>query len=180
MTSLTASLLISSAGLHDPNFRHTVVLIGTHDEEGAVGVVLNRSTEILVADAAPPLVELTGPQAKLFEGGPVQPNQPVLLAEFKDAVHASVPVFGSIGFLTGEIDDALRPSILRTRVFAGYSGWGAGQLESELDEDAWIIEPARADDVFTTEPGSLWRRVLERKGGRYRHIAMVPKDPRVN
>jgi putative transcriptional regulator len=180
MPSLTANLLISSAGLHDPNFRHTVVLIGSHDGEGAVGVVLNRSTEFLVADAVPPLAELTSPGAKIFEGGPVQPAQPVLLAEFRGSAHANVPVFGNIGFLTGDIDEELRPSILRARVFAGYSGWGAGQLEAELAENAWIIEPAREEDVFTDEPGSLWRRVLERKGGKYRHIAMVPKDPRVN
>jgi len=180
MSSLTSNLLISSAGLHDPNFRHTVVLIGAHDEEGAVGVVLNRCTGSLVADAVPPLAELTGPGAKLFEGGPVQQNQPVLLAEFRGSTHASVPVFGNIGFLTGEIDEALRPSILRTRVYAGHSGWGAGQLEAELAAGSWIVEPARAQDVFTDEPGSLWRRVLERKGGKYRHIAMVPRDPRVN
>lgn len=180
MHSLTAQLLISSAGLHDPNFRHTVVLIGTHDEEGAVGVILNRPTEVLVAEAVPLLAELTGPRARLFEGGPVQPQQPVLLAELKDSAPTDLPVFGNIGFLTGEIDEALRPSIVRTRVYAGYSGWGAGQLEAELAADAWIIEPARPEDVFTDEPVSLWRRVLERKGGEYRRIAMVPRDPRVN
>ncbi|RKZ07661.1 hypothetical protein DRQ53_04145 [bacterium] len=180
MSSLTGQLLISSAGLHDPNFRHTVVLIGAHDEEGAVGVVLNRPMEVLVTDAVPPLVDLTGPDAALFEGGPVQPAQPVLLAELDGTARANLAVFENIGFLTGEIDAALRPSILRARVYAGHSGWGAGQLEAELAEDAWIIEPARAEDVFTDEPASLWRRILKRKGGKYRHIAMVPKDPRVN
>lgn len=180
MTSLTGRLLISSAGLHDPNFRHTVVLIASHDEEGAVGVVLNRPTEILVTEAVAPLAALTGPQEKLFEGGPVQKHQPVLMVELKDFARADLPVFGNVGVLTGDVDDALRPSILRARVYAGYSGWGAGQLEAELDADAWIIEPARAEDVFTIQPGSLWRTVLERKGGEYRRIAMVPKDPRVN
>lgn len=180
MPFLTAHLLISSAGLYDPNFRHTVVLIANHDEEGAVGVILNRSTDILVADAVPPLAELAGPRAMLFEGGPVQQDQPVLVAELAGAVQADLPVLGNIGFLTGEIDEALRPSILRARVYAGYSGWGAGQLEAELAADAWIVEPARPEDVFTDDPGSLWRRVLERKGGEYRHIARVPKDPRVN
>ena len=71
-------------------------------------------------------------------------------------------------------------SVVRARVFAGYSGWGPGQLEEEMAEDAWIVEPARAEDVFTDDPRSLWRRVLERKGPEYRHIARVPFDPRVN
>lgn len=180
MTFLTGQLLISSAGLHDPNFRHTVVLIASHDEEGAVGVILNRPTDLLVAEAVAPLTELTGPQEKLFEGGPVQKHQPVLVAELKDAARADLPVFGNVGILTGDVDDTLRPSILRARVYAGYSGWGGGQLEAELEADAWIIEPARSEDVFTAQPGALWRKILERKGGEYRRIAMVPKDPRVN
>jgi putative transcriptional regulator len=159
MSPLTAQLLISSAGLHDPNFRHTVVLIGAHDDEGAVGVILNRPTEFLVADAVPPLADLTGPDAPLFEGGPVQPTQPVVLAQLEGPARTDRPVFDNIGFLTGEIDEAIRPSVVQTRVFAGHSG---------------------PEDVFTDEPESLWKRVLERKGGHYRHIAMVPKDPRVN
>ena len=180
MESLAAHLLISSAGLHDPNFRHTVVLIAAHDDEGAVGVVLNRSTDYRVADTVPPLAELTGEDAKLFEGGPVQPTQPVLLAELKGTAQADLPVLGNIGFITGDVDEAVRPSILRARVYAGYSGWGAGQLEGELEEGTWIVEPALPEDVFTEEPRALWRQVLERKGGAYRRIAMVPKDPRVN
>jgi putative transcriptional regulator len=180
MDSLAGKLLISSASLHDPNFRHTVVLIAAHDDQGAVGVVLNRATEFLVVDAVPPLAELTGEQALLFEGGPVQPMQPVLLAELEGSTRADLPVLGNIGFITGDVDSALRPSIVRARVYAGYSGWGAGQLEAELEEGAWIVEPALAEDVFTDDSRSLWKCVLERKGGPYRRIAMVPKDPRVN
>lgn len=180
MQSLSAHLLISSAGLFDPNFRHTVVLIASHDEGGAVGVILNRSTEARVADAIPPLAGLTEEDALLFEGGPVQPHQPVVLAELKGISRPDLPVLDNIGFLTGDIDATLRPSILRTRVFAGYAGWGAGQLESELGAEAWIIEPALPTDLFTEQPGSLWRQVLTRKGGEYRRLAMVPRDPRVN
>ena len=180
MTFLPAHILISSAGLYDPNFRHTVVLIGTHDEQGAAGVILNRPTGIAVRDAAPNLAELVGSQAHLYEGGPVQTDQAVLVVELNGAVSADLPIFGNIGFLTGEIAPELRAAIVRARVFAGYSGWGAGQLEAELAADAWIVEPAQAEDVFSDEPDSLWRRVLVRKGGEYRRIAMVPKDLRVN
>jgi len=180
MPSLKGHLLISSPSLHDPNFRHTVVLIGHHDGESAAGIILNRPTELAVADATPPLAELAGHGAKLFEGGPVEPQQPVLVAELKGSAQLDLPIFENIGFLTDELDEVVRASVLQARIFAGYSGWGAGQLEAELQGDAWIIEPARATDVFTDDPGSLWRRVLERKGGVYRRVAMLPKDPRVN
>lgn len=180
MEFIPAHILISSAGLYDPNFRHTVVLIGSHDEQGAAGVILNRPTGIAVAEAAPNLVELVGARAELYEGGPVEEEHAVVVAELTGAYSADIPIFGNIGFLTGEIDASVRAAILRARVYAGYSGWGAGQLEEELAEDTWIVEPARAEDVFSDEPDSLWRRVLQRKGGEYRRIAMMPKDPRVN
>lgn len=180
MSFLTGQLLISSAGLYDPNFRHTVVVIGAHNEEGALGVILNRPTALSVADAVPPLAEVAGPEALLFEGGPVEPTQPILVAELDDGARADLSILGNIGFLTGEIDAALEPSILRARVFAGYSGWGPGQLEEELREDSWIVDPARAEDIFTEDPGGLWKQVLLRKGGSYRRIAMVPRDPRLN
>lgn len=180
MESLQAHLLISAASLHDPNFRHTVVLIGTHDEEGAAGVILNRPTGSTVAEAVPPLTGLVSPGAPLFEGGPVRPEHPVVVAQLAPGTTPDLPILDNIGFMTGEVDDALRPSVLRARVFAGYSGWGAGQLEAELAEDAWIVEPATAEDVFGDDPEQLWKRVLERKGGEFRWISRVPKDPRTN
>lgn len=180
MESLRGKLLISSAGLYDPNFRHTVVLIGAHDEGGAVGVVLNRSLEARVIDVVAPLASVAGPDALVYQGGPVEPQQPVLLAELRDPAHADIEVFDSIGFLTGEVTVEARESIVRARVYAGHSGWGPGQLEEELAEDAWIIEPARVEDVFTDDPDGLWKAVLERKGPEYRTISMMPFDPRVN
>lgn len=180
MPALDARLLLSGPALYDPNFRHTVILLGGHAEEGAFGVILNRPTEFAVADVFPPLGPLAGPDAKVYIGGPVQPAQPVVLAELRDPTQAGVPVFGSIGFLTGEVPASLGSSIVRARVFAGYSGWGPGQLEAEFADDAWILEPARESDVFDAEPQSMWRRVLERKGPEYRQIAMMPFDPRVN
>ena len=180
MPSLTARLLLSGPALYDPNFRHTVVLLGGHEEGGAFGVILNRPSEFAVADVFPPLAPLAGLGAMVYVGGPVQPEQAVMLAELRDPTEANVPVFGNIGFVTGEIPESLRPSIVRARVFAGYSGWGAGQLEAELAEDAWILESPRETDVFDSEPQSLWRRILERKGPQYRQIAMMPFDPRVN
>lgn len=180
MENVKGKLLISGGGLFDRNFRHTVVLIGEHDASGAVGVILNRPTEAVVAQAVPPLAEVVRTGDVLYEGGPVDPSQPVLLAEVTDAELLGVPVFGGVGFLTGEIPSHVRAAVLRARVFAGHAGWGPGQLEAELAAEAWIVEPAAADDVFTSSPETLRRRLLERKGPPYAALARIPFDPSMN
>jgi putative transcriptional regulator len=178
--SLKGELLISSGGLYDPNFRHTVVLLGEHNEEGAVGVVLNRPLEATVEDAIPTLTDLVGPGELLYDGGPVEPRQAVLLAELSGPELVDVPVFGSVGFLTGEVPSFLESHVLRGRVFVGHAGWGPGQLEAEMDEDSWIVEPATEDDVFTRSPDDLWHDVLKRKGPPYDLVSRIPFDPSVN
>lgn len=180
MESLKGQLLISGGGLFDPNFRHTVVLVGEHSAEGALGVVLNRPLEVNVRDGVPLLADLVGGDEHVFQGGPVQPNLPVLLAEVVQPGVADLPVFGAVGFFTGVVPFDMRDDVVRARVFAGYAGWGAGQLEAELDEDAWILEPATEDDVFTRAPETLWRRVLERKGPEYAALSRIPFDPSMN
>jgi putative transcriptional regulator len=180
MHSLRGHLLISSGGLFDPNFRHTVVLIGDHGDDGALGVVLNRRLDIRVAETVPGLSTLVAADARLYQGGPVQPQSPVLLAQLDHPELADLPVFGSIGFLIGEIEAEIRSEIRQARVFAGYSGWGPGQLEGELAEHSWIIEPAREEDVFTDDPETLWSRVLQRKGPGFDLMSEIPFDPRMN
>jgi putative transcriptional regulator len=178
--SLRGHLLISGASLIDPNFRRTVVLIGHHDEEGAVGVVINRESEVSVEEAVPALAHLVPPSERLFVGGPVQPQAAVVLADLEHPERAQVLAFGSIGFLPEETDAESIGGLRRARVFAGYAGWGAGQLDAELDEGSWIVEPAIADDVFTDEPDDLWGTVLRRKGPRYALMASMPFDPSLN
>ena len=180
MESLSGCLLISSGGLLDANFRHTVVLVGEHNADGALGVVLNRALNVTVQDTFPTLSEVVPSGELLYQGGPVQPSSPVLLAEFAHPGLADLTVFGSVGFLVGEVSADIEPSVLRARVFAGYSGWGPGQLEAEMAADSWIIEPAREDDVFTDAPDSLWSSVLERKGPEYRQLSRMPYDPSMN
>jgi putative transcriptional regulator len=179
MESLRGKLLIAGSSLFDPNFRRTVILIGEHNEEGALGVVLNRRTDLAVADVVPPLAGLVGTDERVFLGGPVQPQGAVVLAEFEHPDAADLLVFGSIGFMTGDIEAAAVDTIRRARVFAGYSGWGAGQLESELEAGGWIVEPALTDDVFA-QPEGLWSAVLRRKGGQYTMLATMPVDPSQN
>jgi len=179
--TLRGQLLVAGPALVDPNFRRTVVLIGEHGDEGAMGVVLNRVSTALVDDAVPPIASLTGPDEPVYVGGPVQPQAVVVLADFADVEQAEMVVVESIGFLPGEIEDARALGELRgVRVFAGYAGWGPGQLEDELADGAWIVVPARPSDVFTTAPDELWSEVLRREGGPLAILSLLPDDPRVN
>jgi putative transcriptional regulator len=180
MESFRGRLLISSGGLFDSNFRHTVVLVGEHNDDGALGVVLNRALDVTVQTAVPVLSALVPGGDLLFQGGPVQPANPLIIAELAHPELADIPVFGSVGFLVGEVSSDLQPGVLRARVFLGYSGWGPGQLEAEMAADAWILEPAHEDDVFTDAPDLLWSRVLQRKGPEYRRLSRMPYDPTMN
>jgi putative transcriptional regulator len=181
MDSLRGNLLVASPSLLDPNFRRTVVLIAEHGEEGAMGVVLNRESEIEVEDAAPTLADLVDPGERVHSGGPVQPTAVVIMAEFDDPGAAATIVTGDVGFVAAEADfDALGDAVRRVRVFAGLAGWAPGQLESELERDDWIIEPALPDDVFHDDADVLWSAVLERKGGQFALVARMPDDPSLN
>jgi putative transcriptional regulator len=173
-------LLIAGAGLFDANFRRTVVLIGEHNDEGALGVVLNRPSPATVEEVVAPLAGIVGPHELVFVGGPVQPQSAVLLAQFEHPDSADLLVFDSIGFLMGDVEAAAIPQVRRARVFAGYAGWGPGQLEAELEEESWILETAFPEDVFSEDPEGLWSSVLRRKGGRFEMLALMPFDPSLN
>jgi putative transcriptional regulator len=179
-TSLRGSLLVAGPALLDPNFRRSVVLIGEHSEEGAMGVVLNRPSGVTVADAVPPLAELAGPYEHVWVGGPVQPQAVVVLGDFDEPDQSASVVVGSVGFLPGEVDPDELGLLARARVFAGYAGWGPGQLEAELAGQSWIVAAAQPDDVFCDDPDSLWSTVLRRKGGPFTVLALMPPDPSVN
>jgi len=179
--SLRGQLLVAGPTLVDPTFRRTVVLVGDHGDDGAMGVVLDRPSPVTVADAAAPLAELTGPDELVYLGGPVQQDAIVVLAEFANRELADSLVVDAVGFLPGEVDDPRALGELpHVRVFAGYAGWAPGQLEAELDERAWLVFPARSTDIFTGAPGGLWREVLRRQGGAYAVLALLPDDVRRN
>jgi putative transcriptional regulator len=178
--SLKGQLLIAGPGLLDPNFRRTVVLVGEHSEEGALGLVLNRASDATVDEAVPELGVIVDSLAQVHFGGPVQPSAVVVLAEFAEPERAGALVLDSVGFLPAEVDPDELGELRRARVFVGYAGWGPGQLDDELEEGSWIVEPAIAEDVFTPEPEELWADVLRRKGGPYGVLALMPYDPSLN
>lgn len=178
--SLRGKLLVASPALVDPNFARTVVLITEHNDEGAMGIVLNRPADTLVAEAIPELAEIA-PEETLFVGGPVQPNAIVLLAEFTDLDAAAWIVAADVGLAAADRDlDELAAAVKRGRLYAGYSGWGPGQLEDELELESWIVEPPLPAELFPDDPDQLWSDVLARKGGQYALIARMPEDPSMN
>jgi putative transcriptional regulator len=179
MESLQGKLLVSSPSLLDPNFRKTVVLVAHHDDEGAMGLVLSRPSTVTAVDAVPALLGIPGADDPVFVGGPVQPEAFMVLAEFEDVDDAAAPIMEDLGFMPADTEpDDL--SIKRLRLFAGYSGWGSGQLEAELGEDSWIVVDAVADDAFADDPDELWRVVLHRKGGPFSLMENMPFDPELN
>lgn len=178
--SLRGKLLVASPALVDPNFARAVVLVTEHNDEGAMGIVLNRPADAVASDVVPELAAITG-DGPVFIGGPVQPQALVVLAEFSDPEAAAWIAVADVGFVAADADpDELDRAIRRGRVYAGYSGWGAGQLEAELEQDSWIVEPPLPIELFPDDPASLWSDVLARKGGEYSLIARMPEDPSVN
>jgi putative transcriptional regulator len=182
MDSLRGRLLLASPGLLDPNFHRTVILIAEHTGDGAMGLVLNRPADTTVGEAVPGLASIVEPNAAVHVGGPVAADAVVVLAEFEDHSLAGALLDGDLGFLAGAPDDldTLTAGVRRARVFAGHAGWGPGQLEAELEEESWIIEPPLLDEIFTSEPEALWATVLRRKGREYALLATMPPDPSMN
>jgi putative transcriptional regulator len=180
--SLRGKLILASPALQDPNFMRTVVLIAEHTDEGAMGLVLNRPALTTVAEAVPDLTWLTGDDDLVYVGGPVAETAVIVLAEFDRPELAGALVEADLGFVGADADDPERldGAIRRARVFAGHAGWGPGQLESELSEDAWIVEPPQRAEIFTEAPDELWAAVLKRKGRRYALLATMPPDPTLN
>ncbi|MDX6638274.1 MAG: putative transcriptional regulator [Solirubrobacterales bacterium] len=178
--SLRGKLLLASPALVDPNFARRVVLITEHSEEGAMGIVLNNPSETALDEVSAELAEVAG-HGPVFVGGPVQPEALVLLAEFSDPSAAAWIVAADVGLASANLElSALGDVVRRGRVYAGYSGWGAGQLEDELEIESWIVEPPLPRELFPEDPDHLWSDVLARKGGQYALVARMPDDPSVN
>lgn len=183
--SLAGKLLVASPKLTDPNFARAVVLICTHDENGAFGLVLNRPLpEARVSEHLPAWIEHVAEPPVVFQGGPVETTTGLGLGYCHSPPHAPgwTPVFGNIGLvdLSNPPGSDNAAELERARVFAGYSGWAGGQLEGELSEDGWFVLPPLEDDPFTPDPGALWRDVLRRQGGKLAFFAFFPEDPSQN
>jgi putative transcriptional regulator len=175
-------LLVATPPLADPNFDRTVVLVLEHGDGGAIGLVLNRPSETPVADALPGWEDLAAEPATVFAGGPVSTDAAIALgaARHTGAGGGWEPLVGDVGTIDLHRDpDDIAGDIAAVRIFAGYAGWGPGQLESELEANAWLVVPAWPEDAIG-DPDDLWRRVLLRQGGRVAWLANAPLDPSRN
>ncbi|MEU3740378.1 YqgE/AlgH family protein [Streptomyces sp. NPDC032198] len=196
VSSLTGRLLVATPALADPNFDRAVVLLLDHDEEGSLGVVLNRPTPVDVADILEGWGDLAGAPGVVFQGGPVSLDSAlgvaVIPGEEGPAAGARTRsgrgepigwrrVHGAIGLVDLDTPpQLLAPALGSLRIFAGYAGWGPGQLEDELVEGAWYVVESEPGDVSSPDPERLWRAVLRRQRSELAMVATYPDDPSLN
>lgn len=180
------SALVAAPGLLDPNFRRTVVLIIDHTASGSLGVVLNRPSEVPVCDVLPLWGRHATLPRALYVGGPVQRRAALCVAALPAGVDAErtegmIKVRGSLALIDLDADpDLLAPQLRGLRVFAGYAGWGEGQLAGEISRGDWVVVPALADDVLAPLNTDLWSRILRRQGMPLALLATYPSDPTQN
>jgi putative transcriptional regulator len=181
-------LLVATPSLLDPNFERTVVLILDLDENGALGVVLNRPSDVPVREILPDWTEVTGNPEVLFQGGPVSTDS--ALAVGASTTNGTDPNVEPVGFRrlyddVGIVDldtptEIVAPALRGMRIFAGYAGWGEEQLVAEIAEGSWYVVPSVPGDLFGADPLGLWRRVLRRQPGELAWVSTQPADPTMN
>lgn len=179
----TGRLLVASPTIDEPTFARTVVLVLDHDEDGALGVVLNRASAVEVTDALAPWASLAAAPPVVFGGGPVEPTAVVALGDTRPGPPSdgATLILDRVRLVDLDQDPALAAADLQqVRLFAGYAGWAPDQLEDELADGAWFPVPASAEDVFTRAPDGLWKAVLRRQPGPLRLLSTYPVDPSRN
>ena len=181
MASTAGRLLVASPLIGDPHFERSVILMLEHDSTSALGLVLNNPTHTDVAEMIPQWAPFTSRPEKFFLGGPVSPESVICLGSVLGGEADSFrSVVGNVGTIDlNESPEDLGLEIDQIRVFAGYSGWGPRQLESELSMDAWFVVDADVNDVFMSDPDDLWSMVLARQKGPMAWLANYPVDPKL-
>jgi putative transcriptional regulator len=167
-------LLVASPLLVEPVFRKTVILLLEDNDDGALGVILNRESEETVEKHLPNWGHLAAGSGRIHLGGPVEPAVGVALAPVRPGEEATLP-----GLRTVDLEAEPDPGMTSVRIYSGYSGWASGQLDAELEEGSWYILEASPDDPFD-DPIGQWERVLRRQSGLLAMLATFPDDPSMN
>lgn len=175
-------MLVAAPMLADPNFERTVILMLEHSDEGALGVVLNRPSQLPVADILASWADVVDPPSLVFQGGPVSTDSALGLVRTDGTETIGVRRLPhDVGLVDLDTPaELVTGAVTSMRVFAGYAGWSPGQLDGEIDEGAWFVVDPLPDDAFTTEPGGLWGRVLRRQPPPLSLVASFPADPSLN
>ncbi|MGZ4447768.1 MAG: YqgE/AlgH family protein [Nocardioides sp.] len=183
-------LLVATPALLDPHFADTVVLLLDVDDDGALGVVLNRPSAVPVAEVLEAWGDVVAEPEVLFHGGPVSTEGALAVALLRSdddvpvgfrAVEAAAEGAGRLGLVDLDTPvELVDGSLQGMRIFAGYAGWGAAQLAGEIEEGSWYVVPAQAPDVFRLDPTDLWRDVLRRQPGELAWNSTRPADADLN
>lgn len=173
--SVAGMLLVATPNLIDPNFYRTVILMLQDDEEGTVGLVLNRATEEPVVEHLPEWAGRTRAPGTIHYGGPVEPEVAIGLSNSTDGMPSGVPGLSLVDLSASPAPDQ-GPTV---RIYSGYAGWGSGQLQTELSLGSWYVVQASPDDPFD-DPEGQWRRVLRRQPNFLSLVSTFPDDARLN
>jgi putative transcriptional regulator len=181
--SLKGKLLVAVPTMVEPTFARTVISVLEHNQDGALGVVINRPGDASLLDVVPPVADLASHPAVVFAGGPVDPQAAIALGVVTSdaAPEGWRPVVLPVVTVDLDLDPTvLAVSLRELRVFAGYAGWSAGQLEDEIEQGAWYVVESLPLDAFNASPDQLWSAVLRRQPWPLSVVATCPVDPTMN
>lgn len=175
--SFRGRLLVAAPSMLDPNFHRTVIFVLEHSEEGALGVVVNRPSELPVRGTIDEWAHLAAEPPVVFVGGPVASSAIIAVAHVRldDVDDQWTPLVGSLGTVDLEVAPELTPGVNRVRLFAGYAGWAPNQLDAEVDENAWYVVDLLPEDPFSDDPAELWWEILDRQGGELGRLRHYPR-----
>ena len=180
---LSGRLLVAAPALRGSTFDNAVVLMLSHDGDGALGVIVNRPTEVRVGDVLPTWTEVVSEPRVVFQGGPVSLDSALGLVavDGKDEPLGIRRVKGKLGVVDLDTPaEIVQPAVSAMRVFAGYAGWAPDQIEGEIDEGSWYVVDAEPTDAFWNDTDGMWQQVLRRQAGPLSFLATFPADPTMN
>ena len=175
-------LLLSEPFLKDYFFKRSVVLMMDHDEHGSMGMIINRETEYFVNDLVDDFPEF---DSKVFLGGPVQTDNIFILHTKGELINGSQEILPNLywGGDFEQIKEMISLGLLKSseiRFFLGYSGWSKGQLQTEMEENSWIVAEAKSEYFFNIKSEDLWKEIVEQYGDTYKMWLQFPIDPQEN
>lgn len=182
MQPAPGSLLIASATLLDPHFARCLLLVLDANDDGALAVILNQPTDNDLGVALPGWQDVASGPAVFFRGGPVEGNAALAIGALTDEpAEGWRSLSGPLGLVDLDSDpESWRGRLSALRVYAGYAGWGAGQLDEEIAEGSWHLAPAVHTDLFSQRPEVLWRQVLRRQPAPLSMLSTLPEDATLN